>query len=201
MKHLLLSLLVAFTLASCGSDGNKVSTGTANYSNAIITDATGKAYATQLAERINASDSYFGYGIAGYSMYGTGITWKQAVETYYTAGKFHYTTSTAAAASANCELKWKIFYVCKQTTTTTSLTSSRVATVDNTDAGKSAKRTELMAILNNASYVTISGYSYLVQSQDGTLYEINTSLPLQANPVTKKLTTGSIEYLYKFSQY
>lgn len=197
MKHLLLSLLVAFTLASCGKDGNNVSTVGGSYSNPIITDSTGATYAKQLVDRINNSDTQFGYGMA--SVYG--ITWRQLVEVYYPVGNFHYTTVTSTVANANCEIKWKIFYVCSQTTNTSgsSLTSSRVVSVDNTAAGKSAKRAELIAILNNATYVTVSSYSYLVQTKDGILYEINPSLPIQANPVTKKLANGSVEYLYKFS--
>lgn len=197
MKHLLLSLLVAFMLASCGnSNGNKVSSD-GNYSNPIISEINGKAHAEQLVDKINHSDNYFGYG----SYFQTGMTWKQAVEYYYTKGKYRYSNWTTSSSNANCEIKWKIFYVCKQTSSTTSPTISREVSVDNSEAGKMAKRAELKGILSRARHVTFNGLSYYILTDDGTYYEVNVGLPLQANPSTKQLANGTAEYLSQFAQY
>jgi hypothetical protein len=193
MRNLLLSILVLASLVSCGKDkGANVLTGASN--NAInIADATG----VQLGGLIDTSETSFGF-----AQIGTG-NWNQAVA-FYPYYSFKYVT-TSEASNSNCVQHGGFFkfYTCTYTSgsTSTNVTFSRV--VPASSIVLAAKRAELKAIINSAIVpygIQTLGSRYIIRTTIGVIYTIDTSYPIQANPVSVTQTNGQQEYFYNFAQ-
>lgn len=198
MKKLLLPFMVlAVVLASCGKD-NKVG-GTGTQFSPITTNVQG---ASQLGQLIDNYTNTFGLGSTLYSGYP--YTYKQIIDSGANI-VYRYTksTSTYSSSSPNCDKKWGIFYVCSYSNTTTpmpNVTESRPG-VPNLSVDVHSKANELKSIINRANPlipIQSSGYSYLITTNDGVQYIIDTRYPLQANPIGIRTSTYT-EYLYNIT--
>ena len=190
--------MVLAVLASCGKD-NKVGGVTSQFS-PITTNVQGAA---DLGQKIETYGTSFGTGQVYY--YGQTQTWANLANTGLNLG-YRYTKSTGNVAStgSNCDKKWGIFYVCSYSSNTspTYTSSAESRKVNNNTVDITAKANELKGIINRSNPligIQSSGYSYLIQTTDGTQYVIDTRYPLQANPIGIRTSTYT-EYLYNITE-
>ena len=206
MKKLLLSAMVLATLVSCGKD-NKVSSGAAAAApapatNAItVTDQTG----IDLGAKIDNYSTHFGLAQVRIDPY-TIVTYQQIAASNQPM-LFHYTKSNSAAngSNSNCEIKWKIFYVCSYSSSTnivSGITPSKPA-VSSSGVDITAKITELKSYINNSSTlykIETNGYTYKIRLTDGRQILIDLRYPLQAQPIAvMNAAQSEAEYLYNIT--
>ena len=200
MKKLLLSLIVLTVFASCGKDNKVASSNNTNsdpYYSPITTETPG---ASQLASQIDNYQSSFGTGQVYY--YGN----MQTLGTLANTGLnivYRYTKSAGTSVGSNCEVKWNIFTVCKSSSVAKygkTVTESR--SDYNNAVNIADKIRDLKIILNNSNpliAIKTQGTANLIVTKDGTQYIIDTSFPLQANPIGIRNSSGT-EYLYNITE-
>jgi hypothetical protein len=181
MRKLILSLMVLASLVSCGKDNKVGAVGSS--STAITVDDT---YAKALGVAIDNSLTSF-YQKPLY-------------------GKFGYVTTTSSTSNTgnNCEEKSGWFgikyYVCKSTASTAVVPTSYVMV---SSVILETKRGELRSIINSSTAGAIYQYGtrYTVRTTSGVLYTIDTSYPIEANPISTQQPDGQITYYAGFYNY
>jgi hypothetical protein len=190
MKKLIVALMVLSTLASCGKD-NKVASGTTVATSPVTTGTvtTTDPNGILLGQKIDSHLSSFGIGrSAEYNM-----TYSELINRNYDL-KYRYTKSTSS--SSNCEVKWGIVTICKQSSSSTTPAESRavIDLVSDRTAANASKQVELKTIINNRHpgyAIQSNGSVFYVKTLDGKVYAIDTTLPLRANPAYIQDSSGS----------
>lgn len=103
-----------------------------------------------------------------------------------------YTTGFGEGYISNGSTTWNAVIAATPTIT---YQYSTGRTVRNSDVAISTKKSELIALLNSATNVTISGTIYYIQVS-GAIYAIDIRYPIQANPSASQTTSYS-EYLVR----
>ena len=197
MKKFILALMVVATIVSCGKNGgNNVASGTAGVTNPITVTVAG---ATDLGSRIDNYTTYFG---TGYTFIGgNSYQWNQII--YQTPNiSYKYTKATSAASNSNCTTKWSIFYFCSSSSSASTSSLKVSNSIIHSSIDVLAKQNELKGYINRANpYYAIqtSGTLSYIRTTDNMLYVIDTSVPLQANPVSVQQANGQVEYLLGFT--
>lgn len=191
MKHLLLSLLVAFMLASCGKDGNKVSS---NYSYTDPLSNPNAGNNPQLTIALAQAKSVLENHT---TTFGTG------------------SISTTSLKNTTCKEKW-IFEWCKNSYTTTTITFKELfaqnvnvyyiyGTTANPQGGSVTQHSAvnvtdrlnyLSSIFARATTIYYSGSIFQVYVGNSEYYAIDTRYPIQANPVVTQTTSSSSKLMY-----
>ncbi|MBC7712786.1 MAG: hypothetical protein H7177_05580 [Rhizobacter sp.] len=185
MKTLLFSLMLIATLASCGKD-NKVSSATSgniSISNPLVTGSTqGQALTSMIS-----NPASFGQGqiVTGGSSSGQtcGVKW----------GIFSYCYSSGSSSGAVSNGQTWAQYVASVPNVGFQYSSGRF--IYNSTIDIAAKQAELVAILNAATRVDVSGPIYYVTTASAQ-YVIDTRYTMQMNP-SGTLTQSSSEYFVK----
>ena len=178
MKKLLLSLIVLASIFSCGKS-NSVSSAGGAATSGLSSTITGTTE-VDLATKIN--NNTFGTGYA--SSY---LTWAQLIANQPNVTYYFYKST---ASSSSCSTKWSIFYVC---TSGSSSTATYSRSVVNSSVDLATKKSELINIINKRSSIQSNGTVYYIYTTDSLYYIIDTSKPLQVNPVQTQ-SSSAIEY-------
>ena len=183
MKKLLLSLMVLATLVSCGKD-NKVSSAGVTTSPVTVTNplVTGSAQAQELITRINNPAAGFGEGLlyTGSSNQTCGTKWGFINYCYGSSGSNYATTGLTWNALAVQQPNIRYYY-------------SRGTIVTHSSVNIATKQAELIALLNSAVSIQVSGTLYYIQISSGVYYVVDTRYPIQANPSAVANSNG-VEY-------
>jgi hypothetical protein len=195
MKKLVVALMVLTTLASCGKNNTVGSTVPSTNPLTVAGPIE-----TSLGSIID--NNQFGTGLY-YLSNGYRDTYKRFIET---GANFTYKYSAAANVvtsntSSNCTTILLIpicGYVTGYRSSTTGNLDPITRTVANSSVNLIDKQNELKAILNSRMLGGIQQVSYsvfIIVSNNGKTYIIDTALPIQANPVQQTNSAGAKEYL------
>lgn len=180
MKNLLISFLVLATMASCGKN-NSVGAPSSLTSPLTVTGAA----ETQLGSVID--NNQFGNGMATYYE-----TWNQLLA-HMPNVTFDYGTVASSAQNNNCKFDVKGYCLLSVSTSFTNTTTATVTrSVLYSSVDLTAKKNELKNLLNSRLYLYQFGTQYQIDTLDKRYY-IDTSLPMQANPVLIMNKDGSSE--------
>lgn len=192
MKHLLLSLLVAFTLASCGKDGNKVSSNymyTDPLSNPNGTQYPMSIYLAQAKTALENNGAMFGFG---------GIKSSTISDTkckdwwIFDYCKNKYTTKLIPFKDISSE-NIKLYYIYAN------YSSNIYESVAHSSVDVTERVNYLSRLFANASNITTNGIGTYFQVYIGSeVYHIDTQYPVQANPIF--IQNGSVRKELKFFQ-
>lgn len=186
MKKLLLSLVVLATIFSCGKN-NAVSSSTSATSG-LSSSVTGTTE-VDLATKIN--NNSFGTGMADYYE-----TWAVVISKY--PNLTYYYSKVTPSTSSNCSTKWGIFVICSNSSSSSS-TATISRTVVNSAVDLSAKKSELINIINKRSSISVNNTAYYIYTTDGLYYIIDTAKPLAVNPVQVQQTVNGVNTIEYFN--
>lgn len=208
MKKLIVALMVLTTLVSCGKD-NKVASGAAaapvvTNPAITVTDAAGIALGNQITSYTT------GFGTARVLYYNNQYSIQQLVDNGVMMDLIYVkNTSTSTNVDPNCEKVLVIFTFCKSSSSSSTALPTGAITRGVNDVTAAVKQDELRAIINNKNPLiaiqtstnpNYGGTVYKIIAKDGKQYVIDTSHPLQANPVGIATPgangTFSVEYFY-----
>lgn len=209
MKKLIVTLIVLTSFASCGKK-NSVDTGSTAVAspapvattNTLTTTASG-AIESELASKIDTNA--FGTGTIYLSNYPE--TFSQLVSSnpnlIYKYGTMDVTANSSS--SQKCAKIGGVPILCANWSTSSSISASSLTdkrTVIHSSVSDLDKKNALIDLINKRSSVSrdsfYAGVYYIIHS-DATVYTIDTSKPLQANPVATQKSTGKREVFYGWS--
>ncbi|MBP9682557.1 MAG: hypothetical protein KBD76_14210 [Bacteriovorax sp.] len=208
MKKLIVALMVLATFASCGKK-NSVDTGSTavatapvSTTNTLTTTASG-AIEAELASKIDTNA--FGTGTIYLSSYPE--TFSQLVTSnpnlIYKYGTMDVTANSSS--SQKCAKIGGVPILCANWSVSTSVSASSLTdkrTVMHSSISDLDQKKALIELINKRSSVYRDSYYagvYYIILSDATVYTIDTSRPLQANPVATQKSTGKREVLYGWS--